>query len=575
MGNRSSSSLGGSSSGSQSPAQASQARGQDSQARGSKEEANAPEVPQGSQDIRQKYQIQHVLGSGTFGEVRQVTLLSDPKVVRAVKVIEQGYKEAAEDSDGWGADNIFQREVELLQAVQHKNIVQFWDVYEDKHFLYVVMDLCRGGEVFARIVELRVFTEVDASRIAAQMIAALEYIHGRSIMHRDIKAENFLLTDKTSTAVVKMIDFGMAARFEHGQMFHDMCGSPHYLAPELIGQKYSYQVDMWALGILMYLMLFGKYPFDGSDIREIMLKILNGNISFRRKSSSPPLSNLALHMMQSCLEVKPRKRLSAEEAMSHPWVVKAGQQHDIPGSDSAPLNLKEDVQKADEVVQASRSKVPREISQRRANTLKKLEADFKKGICLGHRLGEPKEEDFRSKPESVRRSSRVMSAPGKQMQSLRAKVAAKVEAVVGRNKVKEGPCGEAEELGNPEQTAGKMSTASSSKASSSSQADARPAPQRRQKVAMTAQAFGRLPAIGHDELAPLRRLWEEWRRESGGGSMTTQEFFGLCPAQNLSRPSRQGEDEEEDGVSRLPDETREEEDNAAKRSKVETAVSLS
>eukprot|EP00931_Biecheleriopsis_adriatica_P026832 TRINITY_DN1625_c0_g1_i1.p1 TRINITY_DN1625_c0_g1~~TRINITY_DN1625_c0_g1_i1.p1 ORF type:complete len:551 (-),score=97.37 TRINITY_DN1625_c0_g1_i1:173-1825(-) len=476
----------------------------------------------GDEDIRSTYRIHQVLGAGSFGEVRQVTLIKDASVIRAVKIIE------IDDDEDDSKRTMFYREVKLLESVQHVNIVKFWEAYEDKHFLYVVMDICRGGEVFSRIVELRLFTEVDAAFIGAQMVAALAYIHAKSIIHRDTKAENFLLSDKSQTAVVKLIDFGMASKFEHGQFFDELCGSPHYLAPELVGQKYNHMVDIWAFGVLLYLMLYGKYPFDGQEFRDIMLKILAGKIRFRRKDGAPPLSNSAVHILQCCLEVKPSKRLTAQEALKHPWIAKTSKQDNSLDQRS---NLIPCVQDAEERVQASRSKLSMEVVQRRENTLQKLEADFHNGVHSGRRLTDPKEEDFMSKPESVRRKNRLMTAPSKQLQYLRTKVTATMEATVGRTT-------RVEEATKPMQdrapTSGGASSSSSTHNDTATPAPAqnlRPVPKRKSKPAMSAQGcVYNVQQVSDEELSSLRRLWEETRKKPNGEKVTTTEFFGLFPS---------------------------------------------
>lgn len=361
------------------------------------------------EDIRDKYELGKVLGSGSFGQVREAALKDFPDKVRAVKIIERD--DDAEHGGEWSNSAMFRQEVALLQNLKHDNIVRFWDVYEDVHFLYVVMDLCRGGEVFSKILELRRFTEANAATLGSQMLAAIAYIHTKSIMHRDIKAENFLLSDKSPTSVVKMIDFGMAVKFDHGVWFKEICGSPHYLAPELIGQKYNHMVDMWAFGVLMYLLMYGHYPYDSKNTRDIMMKVLTEPIRWQTKAK---LSQQTLGFLKRCLEPSVRKRMTAEDGLKHPWIVTAAAPDPEKGREKtveADEDLNEFVRSAHRKVTSTRKQVDQEAENRRTDLLEKINKDFEKGIRLGNRLGETPQEDFMSRPEFVRRDNRLTTAP--------------------------------------------------------------------------------------------------------------------------------------------------------------------
>lgn len=272
-------------------------------------------------DIREKYEILAVLGSGSFGEVREVRVKAFPDKLRAVKITERqendGSEKAQKKSDSL---SMFRREVDLLRSLKHPNIVRVWDVYETAHYFYVVMDLCRGGELFDMINELDRLPESDTAVIAKQLLGGIDYMHSKSVMHRDIKAENVLLTEWSATAVVKIIDFGIAAKFQRGEMFDKISGSPQYMAPELVGQRYDYRVDMWAFGILMYFTLYGRYPFDGNNVREILLTVLHGTIDWESDVTIDPKT---VNLLKGCLQRKPRKRTTAKAALSHPWIVQA------------------------------------------------------------------------------------------------------------------------------------------------------------------------------------------------------------------------------------------------------------
>lgn len=448
------------------------------------------------EDIRDKYELGKVLGSGSFGQVREASLKEFPDKVRAVKIIERD--DDAEHGGEWSNSAMFRQEVALLQNLKHDNIVRFWDVYEDVHFLYVVMDLCRGGEVFSKILELRRFTEANAATLGSQMLAAIAYIHSKSIMHRDIKAENFLLSDKSPTSVVKMIDFGMAVKYDHGVWFKEICGSPHYLAPELIGQKYNHMVDMWAFGVLMYLLMYGHYPYDSKNTRDIMMKVLTEPIRWQTKAK---LSQQTLGFLKRCLEPSVRKRITAEDGLKHPWIVTAAAPDPETGREKT-IEVEEDlnefVRNAHRKVTATRKQVDQEAENRRTDLLEKINKDFEKGIRLGNRLGETPQEDFMSKPEFVRRDNRLTTAPSQAVGS----GPSASKAVVEEKKVEGKKVVIAEETKREELA---------------------PANRRKKAHAQTARLMymGDLQEKDEDE---MRKMWSEWKTkekdEAGMSSMS-------------------------------------------------------
>eukprot|EP00747_Dinoflagellata_sp_TGD_P166536 gnl/TRDRNA2_/TRDRNA2_189457_c0_seq1.p1 gnl/TRDRNA2_/TRDRNA2_189457_c0~~gnl/TRDRNA2_/TRDRNA2_189457_c0_seq1.p1 ORF type:complete len:520 (+),score=126.36 gnl/TRDRNA2_/TRDRNA2_189457_c0_seq1:199-1758(+) len=365
--------------------------------------ADAPASPPkpgcgATEDIRDKYEIGNMLGSGSFGQVREARLKEGNSTeVRAVKMIER------DQEDGeWSNQAIFVREVALLQQIKHDNIIRYYDFYEDPHFLYVVMELCRGGEVFAKIVELKRFSERDAAILGQQMLRSIEYIHNLKIAHRDIKAENFMLSEPTLSSAVKMIDFGMATKFEDGQVLSELCGSPHYLAPELIGQKYNHLADIWAFGVLLYLIMYGHYPYDAKHPRDIMVKILTEPINW--KSSKAKLSGDAIAFMKQLLEHNPKKRMTAIDALKHPWV-----SHPQATADT---EISQDtLRSAHKKVTSTRKAVDQKIDQLRNQKLQKIDEDFKQGVRHGGRVGPTPTEEFMAKPEFLRRENKLTTAP--------------------------------------------------------------------------------------------------------------------------------------------------------------------
>mmetsp|Transcript_65015 Transcript_65015/g.152117 ORF Transcript_65015/g.152117 Transcript_65015/m.152117 type:complete len:581 (+) Transcript_65015:164-1906(+) len=471
-----------------------------------------PEKPR--EDIRDKYELGKVLGSGSFGQVREAILKELPDKVRAVKIIERD--DDAEGGGEWSNSAMFRQEVALLQNLKHDNIVRFWDVYEDVHFLYVVMDLCRGGEVFSKILELRRFTEANAATLGSQMLAAIAYIHSKSIMHRDIKAENFLLSDKSPTSVVKMIDFGMAVKFDHGIWFKEICGSPHYLAPELIGQKYNQMVDMWAFGVLMYLLMYGHYPYDSKNTRDIMMKVLTEPIRWQTKAK---LSQQTLGFLKRCLEPSVRKRMTAEDGLKHPWIVGAAAPDPELEREASTKNedvedLNEFVRSAHRKVTSSRKQVDQEAETRRTEMLEKINKDFEKGIRLGNRLGETPQEDFMSRPEFVRRDNRLTTAPSKAVSESKTKAA--TPAAGNDNKVVQlTPTPKADPKAAEK---GKKKVVSIAENQATEDDDQPVKHQRKKKQAQTARLMylGDLEEKDEDD---MRKLWQQWKSQDLEGNL--------------------------------------------------------
>ncbi|CAE8741817.1 unnamed protein product, partial [Polarella glacialis] len=314
--------------------------------------------------------------------------------VRAVKIVQADGK-----SGEWSVQAILLREAGLLQDLKHHNIIRYYDFYMDIHFLYVVMELCTGGEVFAKSVGLESFTEADAAGLAAQMLSAIHYIHGRNIMHRDIKAENFMLSNATKKSVVKMIDFGLGCTFKPDQVFEIVVGTPLYMAPELVSKRYDYRVDVWAFGVLMYLLMYGDYPFRGDSDEEIMGLVLTEPIKWNTPQKFAPET---LDFLKQLLVRNPNKRITTCEALNHPFVSVSScpELARSMSMRSEAGDLKEVVRSAIRKVSQTKKKVDPEVEKLRGQKMKKINDDFGKGIRHGHRLGSTPNEDFMDRSAS-------------------------------------------------------------------------------------------------------------------------------------------------------------------------------
>jgi myosin-light-chain kinase len=274
-------------------------------------------VPQKSNDSQpsesyyDKYKTGDCIGSGSFSQVHECISLQkhDPNHKRAVKITEN-----RKDPSYWGPLQVFEREVSILKALKHPNIVRMFESFDEGSFFYQVMEQLTGGELFQFIVEKRRVLEEDSVSITKQLISALSYMHENNVIFRDLKAENVIFENK-HRIVVKLVDFGMAVKAKPNEKLREICGSPAYLAPELIGQAYNRPIDCWALGILVYLMLFGKYPYNSRTPQDLFMNIMEMELVYP-KGVTPA----AITFMKGLLQPYPKKRMTMKQAIKSHWL---------------------------------------------------------------------------------------------------------------------------------------------------------------------------------------------------------------------------------------------------------------
>ena len=206
-------------------------------------------------------------------------------------------------------------EIDICRRIDHPNIVKIHEVFEDKHTVMLVMDYMEGGELFDQIIERGSLSEKEAADIVKKICVALKYLHEQGISHRDLKPENVLLVSKGDITDIKLIDFGMSKVFGPGEISTaSTLGTPGYMAPEIMqSKKYTEAVDMWALGVITYIILCGYMPFDDSHGR-----------TTKWKTDFPPaewdsISKQAKQLIESLLEVDPERRPSAQQCLDHQW----------------------------------------------------------------------------------------------------------------------------------------------------------------------------------------------------------------------------------------------------------------
>jgi len=217
-------------------------------------------------------------------------------------------------------------EISVMCQLDHPNIVRLEEVYESYDELYLVLELCQGGELFDRLEEQPDYhyTERQCARLVKQMLSSIRYIHTKGIVHRDLKLENYLFSTKHADAELKMIDFGLSKHFTVGEEHHDTVGTLYTAAPEVIRGKYDEQCDMWGLGVLAYLVLSGDPPFGGCGGPEPMglvrNNILAGNFKFEPEDIWADVSEDGKNFIRSLLVTNPKERLTARQAQKSKWI---------------------------------------------------------------------------------------------------------------------------------------------------------------------------------------------------------------------------------------------------------------
>ncbi|CAA7055997.1 unnamed protein product [Microthlaspi erraticum] len=264
-----------------------------------------------------KYELGKEVGRGHFGH----TCWAKAKKGKikgqtvAVKIISK-----AKMTSALSIEDV-RREVKLLKALSgHMHMVKFYDVFEDADNVFLVMELCEGGELLDRILARGGrYTEADAKRILVQILSATAFFHLQGVVHRDLKPENFLFTSKNEDSILKVIDFGLSDYSRFDQRLNDVVGSAYYVAPEVLHRSYSTEADIWSIGVISYILLCGSRPFYGRTESAIFRCVLRANPNFE-DLPWPSISPIAKDFVKRLLNKDHRKRMTAAQALAHPWL---------------------------------------------------------------------------------------------------------------------------------------------------------------------------------------------------------------------------------------------------------------
>ncbi|XP_055033141.1 calcium/calmodulin-dependent protein kinase (CaM kinase) II gamma 1 isoform X10 [Misgurnus anguillicaudatus] len=260
-----------------------------------------------------EYQLYEELGKGAFSVVRRCVKKSNGQEY-AAKIINTK-KLSARDHQK------LEREARICRLLKHPNIVRLHESISEEGFHYLVFDLVTGGELFEDIVAREYYSEADASQCINQILESVNHIHQHDIVHRDLKPENLLLASKMKGAAVKLADFGLAIEVQGDQQaWFGFAGTPGYLSPEVLRKDpYGKPVDIWACGVILYILLVGYPPFWDEDQHKLYQQIKAGAYDF----PSPEWDTVtpeAKNLINQMLTINPAKRITAEQALKHPWV---------------------------------------------------------------------------------------------------------------------------------------------------------------------------------------------------------------------------------------------------------------
>ena len=211
-------------------------------------------------------------------------------------------------------------EIAILHEIKHDHIINLYDSFDDESYFYLVTELMSGGELFDRIVTKTFYNEKEARDVCKILFEALNYCHKKNVAHRDLKPENLLLVSKHDDKNIKIADFGFAKRVSGSKYLLTQCGTPEYVAPEILyGIPYGTKVDMWSLGVIIYILLGGYPPFMEQSQRKLFKKIKRAQYEFDDEYWAN-ISEEAKNLIAGLLNVKPDARLSSGEALNDPWI---------------------------------------------------------------------------------------------------------------------------------------------------------------------------------------------------------------------------------------------------------------
>lgn len=271
-------------------------------------------VKQGNGDPYTKYELISYLGEGGYGKVYRVKHRITG-THRAMKIIH--VKSTSGDHE-----KKISKEINILKDLDHPNIMKVFEFFCSQNTIFIINELCTGGELFDKIIEVKHFSENVAADIMRQLFSAVNFCHEHGVIHRDLKPENILIETQQEKNKdffhIKIIDFGTCEILQRNKMLKEQIGTSFYIAPEVLKNSYNEKCDLWSCGVILYILLCGAPPFYGTCEDEIFRKIITCKFSFKH-SVWKEISPEAKDLITKLLDLNPKSRLSAKEALEHKW----------------------------------------------------------------------------------------------------------------------------------------------------------------------------------------------------------------------------------------------------------------
>ena len=270
-------------------------------------------VGQSKSDPGIDYKKKNFLGEGAFASVYLVQNRITESI-RAMKIINKSATCTEEE------ELEIINEINILRAMDHPNILKIFEFYSNKESYSIITEYCSGGELFNEISENGPFDERYSAYVMYQIFSAINYCHNMNIIHRDLKPENILIVDRNKNGYprVKICDFGTSLMVEKGGVQKKLVGSSYYIAPEVLKKHYNQKCDIWSCGVILYILLSGKPPFEGEDDNEIMANVTIGQYDLNCAPFNR-ISKSAKDLIKKLLVMDINKRISAHDALNHPW----------------------------------------------------------------------------------------------------------------------------------------------------------------------------------------------------------------------------------------------------------------
>jgi len=265
--------------------------------------------------IQDYYEFGEEIGVGGFSVVYKATSKKTGEAY-AIKRIQRGLE--GDEGDGMDIEQL-KREIHIMKKLNHPNVLKLFEVFEEEDYFFLVTEFVEGKELFDRIVERGAYSERDAANIVVQILEAVEYLHSNGIAHRDLKPENLLSSVKGDKEIIKILDFGFSKKFGEEKLVTSV-GTPGYVAPEVLtSESYDMSVDMWSIGVIIYILLCGFPPFFGETPPELFKKIIECKYDFDDQAWDE-VSDQAKDLIRHLLVKDPKQRFTATQCLQHEWI---------------------------------------------------------------------------------------------------------------------------------------------------------------------------------------------------------------------------------------------------------------